>query len=72
MSFISDVIAGIAQVSDVDSYRKRWSEYASGTDDMTCYDFLGLTYNQYVRCMGGGRREVLTEIVEEIKVSGCY
>lgn len=52
MSFIDALAKGVATIKDVSQYRHRWSLYLDGSDDMTVYEYLGLTLNEYSRSHG--------------------
>ena len=67
MSFVSDVINGKAELSDICAYRKRWSNYEEGSTDLTCYEFLGLSFDEYALCVGGHDIRKLALIIEDIK-----
>ena len=52
-SFVEDFVRGIATLADVNMYRSRWSRYVDGTDDMTIYEYLGMSLYEYERSHGG-------------------
>lgn len=64
LSFMEALIQGKAQPSDAVKYRQQWSRFENDSEDMTCYEYLGMTYEEYVATNAGDNHDVLMNIVK--------
>lgn len=64
LSFMEALIQGKAQPSDAVKYRQQWSRFENDSEDMTCYEYLGMTYEEYVASSAGDNHAVLMDIVK--------
>lgn len=52
-SFVEDLVKGVATLKDIGMYRHRWSRYVNGSEDLTVYEYLGMSLYEYERSGGG-------------------
>lgn len=57
------LIQNKAQPSDAVKYRQEWSRFENESEDMTCYEYLGMTYEEYVYTSAGDDHAALKNVV---------
>lgn len=63
LSFMEQLIQGQVQPEDVTKFRQEWSRYENNSTDLTCYSYLGMSYDEYVSTQGGSDRKAMMEII---------